>query len=151
MEKRFYEFSKQDLEKVIDVGLKSISGLSQATAPLMINNDTTSREAGGLIIEITSTSASAGETAIAPYSIAKSGVTAITKHVVLERGNKNNQAYSLALGNICTGATFACLTLTERKKGAMENSMKLWATQETLPQLVYVWLVRILRLPLETQ
>jgi 3-oxoacyl-[acyl-carrier protein] reductase len=135
MEKRFYEVSKQDLEKVIDVDL-SISGLSQATVPLMINNDTTSREAGGLIIEITSASASAGETATAPYSIAKSGVTAITNHVVLERGNKNNRAYSLALGNISTGATFACLTLTERKKGAMENSMKVWATQETLPQLV---------------
>ena len=44
-------------------------------------------------------------------------MTAITKHVVLERGNNNNRAYSLALGNICTGATFACLTLTERKKG----------------------------------
>jgi NAD(P)-dependent dehydrogenase (short-subunit alcohol dehydrogenase family) len=56
----------------------------------MINNDTTSREAGGLIIEITSTSTSAGETASAPYSIVKSGVTALTKHVVLERGNKNN-------------------------------------------------------------
>jgi NAD(P)-dependent dehydrogenase (short-subunit alcohol dehydrogenase family) len=128
MEKRFYEVSKQDLEKVIDVDLKSISGLSQATVPLMINNDTTCREAGGLIIEITSTSTSAGETASAPYSIAKSGVTALTKHVVLERGNKNNRAYSLALGNISTGATFACLTLTERKKGAMENSMKVWAT-----------------------
>ena len=136
MEKRFYEVSKQDLEKVIDVDLKGISGISQATVPLMINNDTTSREAGGLIIEITSASASAGETATAPYSIAKSGVTAITNHVVLERGNKNNRAYGLALGNISTGATFACLTLTERKKGAMENSMKVWATQETLPQLV---------------
>jgi NAD(P)-dependent dehydrogenase (short-subunit alcohol dehydrogenase family) len=90
MEKSFYEVSKQDLEKVIDVDLKSISGLSQATVPLMINNDTTSREAGGLIIEITSTSTSAGETASAPYSIVKSGVTALTKHVVLERGNKNN-------------------------------------------------------------
>jgi NAD(P)-dependent dehydrogenase (short-subunit alcohol dehydrogenase family) len=137
MEKRFLGVSKQDLEKkVTDVDLKSISGLSQATVRLMINNDTTSREAGGLITEITSTPAIAGDTASVHYSIPKSGVTAITKHVVLERGNKNNRAYSLALGNISTGATFACLTLIERKKGAMENSMKVWATQETLPQLV---------------
>ena len=62
----------------------------------------------------------------APYSIMKSGVIAITKHIALDYGDKNIRAYTLALGNISTEAIFASMTLTERKKAAVENSMKRW-------------------------
>jgi 3-oxoacyl-[acyl-carrier protein] reductase len=124
--KRFHEVAEEDLEKVIDVDLKGTFRLSQAAIPFMIKNGSSAREAGGVIINIASTPAIAGHTAGAAYSIAKSGVIAITKHIALEYGDKNIRAYTLALGNISTEATFASMTLTERKKAAMENSMKRW-------------------------
>jgi 3-oxoacyl-[acyl-carrier protein] reductase len=124
--KRFHEVAEEDLEKVIDVDLKGAFRLSQAAIPLMLENGSSTSRAGGVIINIASTPAVAGHTAGAPYSIAKSGVIAITKHIALEYGDKNIRAYTLALGNISTEATFASMTLTERKKAAMENSMKRW-------------------------
>lgn len=124
--KRFHEVAEEDLEKVIDVDLKGAFRLSQAAIPLMLENCSSNSRAGGVIINIASTPAVAGHTAGAPYSIAKSGVIAITKHIALEYGDKNIRAYTLALGNISTEATFASMTLTERKKAAMENSMKRW-------------------------
>lgn len=126
--KRFHEVAEEDLEKVIDVDLKGTFRLSQAAIPFMIKNGSSSARGGGggVIINIASTPAIAGHTAGAPYSIAKSGVIAITKHIALEYGDKNIRAYTLALGNISTEATFASMTPTERKKAAMENSMKRW-------------------------
>ena len=126
--KRFHEVAEEDFDQVIDVDLKGTFRLSQAAIPLMMKNNGSSSRAGGggVIINIASTPAIAGHTAGAPYSIAKSGVIAITKHIALEYGDKNIRAYTLALGNISTEATFASMTLTERKKAAMENSMKRW-------------------------
>ena len=124
--KRFHEVAEEDLEKVIDVDLKGTFRISQAAIPFMIKNGSSASGGGGVIINIASTPAIAGHTAGVPYSIAKSGVIAITKHLALEYGNKNIRAYTLALGNISTEATFASMTLTERKKAAMENSMKRW-------------------------
>jgi 3-oxoacyl-[acyl-carrier protein] reductase len=124
--KSFHEVAEEDLEKVIDVDLKGTFRLSQAAIPFMIKNVSSSRGAGGVVINIASTPAIAGHMAGAPYNIAKSGVIAITKHIALEYGDKNIRAYTLALGNISTEATFASMAMTERKKAAMENSMKPW-------------------------
>jgi 3-oxoacyl-[acyl-carrier protein] reductase len=124
--KRFHEVAEEDLERVIEVDLKGTFRLTQAAIPLMMKNGNITQGVGGVIINIASTPAIAGHTAGAPYSIAKSGVIAITKHIALEYGDKNIRAYTLALGNISTEATFAYMTLTERKKAAMENSMKRW-------------------------
>jgi 3-oxoacyl-[acyl-carrier protein] reductase len=120
--KRFHEVAEEDLDRIIEVDLKGTFSLSQAVIGHMIRDG----NRGGVIINIASTPAIAGHTAGAPYSIAKSGVIAITKHIALEYGDKNIRAYTLALGNISTEATFASMTLTERKKAAMENSMKRW-------------------------
>ena len=124
--KRFHEVAEEDLEKIIDTDLKGTFRLSQAAIPFMIKNVSSARGKGGVIINIASTPAIVGHMAGAPYSIAKSGVIAITKHIALEYGDKNIRAYTLALGNISTEATFASMTVTERKKAAMENSMKRW-------------------------
>lgn len=120
--KRFHEVAEEDLERVLDVDLKGTFRLSRATIPFMLeNSSSTIPRKGGVIINIASTPAIAGHTAGAPYSIAKSGVIAITKHIALEYGDRNIRAYTLALGNISTAATFASMTVTERKKAAMEN------------------------------
>ena len=124
--KRFHQVTEEDLNRVIDVDLRGTFRLSQAIIPLMLKNSNSNGTAGGVIINTASTPAVSGHIAGAPYSIAKSGVIAITKHIALEYGDKNIRAYTLALGNISTEATFASMTLTERKRAAMENSMKRW-------------------------
>lgn len=128
--KRFHEVAEEDFDRVMEVDLYGTLRLSQAVIRQMVRNTNTKGDGhddgGGVIINIASTPAIAGHTAGAPYSIAKSGVIAITKHIALEYGDKNIRAYTLALGNISTEATFASMTLTERKKAAIENSMKRW-------------------------
>jgi 3-oxoacyl-[acyl-carrier protein] reductase len=126
--KRFHEVAEEDFERIIDVDANGIFRFSQAAIPLMMKNNVSSSrgDGGGVIINIASTPPIAGHTAGAPYSIAKSGLIAITKHIALEYGDKNIRSYILALGNVSTEATFASMTLTERKKAAMENSMKRW-------------------------
>ena len=79
-----------------------------------------------VIINIASTLATAGHMVGAPYRIEKSGVIAITKHIALEYGEKNIRAYTLMLDNISAEAIFASMTMTERKNGATEYSVKRW-------------------------
>jgi 3-oxoacyl-[acyl-carrier protein] reductase len=124
--KSFHEVAEADLEKVIDVGLKGTFRLSQAAIPFIIKMSQAPEEQGGVIINIASTPAIAGHMAGASYSIAKSGVIVITKHIALEYGDNNIRAFTLDLGNISTEATFASVTTAERKKAATENSMKRW-------------------------
>lgn len=120
--KRFHEVPNGEFDKVIEVDLKGTLRLSQAAIPYMIRNGNDG--GGGVIINIASTPAIAGHTAGAPYSIAKAGVIAITKHIALEYGDKNIRAYALAFANISAEATLASMTPPERKKAAIENSMK---------------------------
>jgi 3-oxoacyl-[acyl-carrier protein] reductase len=124
--KSFHQVTEEDLNRVIDVDLRGTFRLSQAIIPLMLKNSGSNRTAGGVIINFASTPAVPGHTVGAPYSIAKSAMIAITKHIALEYSDKNIRAYTLGLGNISTEATFALMTLTERKRAAMENSMKSW-------------------------
>ena len=118
--KRFHEVAVEEFDKVIQVDLKGTLHLCHSTLPSMIKGG------GGVIINISSTPAVSGHTEGAPYTVAKAGVIAITKHIALEYGDKNIRAYTLALGNISSEATFSSMTVTERKKAAMENSMKRW-------------------------
>jgi len=118
--KKFHEVTEEEFDNVIQVDLKGTLRLCHYAIPVMIKGG------GGVIINISSTPAISGYTEGAPYTIAKAGVIAITKHIALEYGIKNIRAYTLALGNISTDATFKAMTVTERKKAAMENSMKRW-------------------------
>jgi NAD(P)-dependent dehydrogenase (short-subunit alcohol dehydrogenase family) len=118
--KRFHEVAEEEFDRVIQVDLKGTLRLCLSALPFMI------KSGGGVIISISSTPAVSGHTEGAPYTVAKAGVIAITKHIALEYGDKNIRAYTLALGNISSEATFSSMTVTERKKAAMENSMKRW-------------------------
>lgn len=118
--KRFHEVTEEEFDRVIQVDLKGTLRLCHAALPSML------KIGGGVIINISSTPAVSGHTEGAPYTVAKAGVIAITKHIALEYGDKNMRAYTLALGNISSDATFSSMSVTERKKAAMENSMKRW-------------------------
>jgi 3-oxoacyl-[acyl-carrier protein] reductase len=88
-----------------------------------------------VIINIASAPAVLGHTGDAPYSIAKAGVIAIAKHIALEYSDRNIGAYTLALGNIYTEATFHTETVIERKKVAMESSMKRWSNPSEMVRI----------------
>jgi len=115
--KKFHEVTEEEVDRVINVDLKGTFRLSRAAIPLMLKG-------GGVIISISSTPAISGHTEGAPYSIAKAGIIAMTKHIALEYGNI--RAYTLALGNISSEATFNSMTPAEKKKAAAENSMRRW-------------------------
>jgi 3-oxoacyl-[acyl-carrier protein] reductase len=118
--KRFHEVTEEEFDRVIRVDLGGTLRLCQAVIPFML------KAGRGVIINVASTPALSGHTEGAPYTVAKAGAVAITKHIALEYGEKNIRAYTLALGNISTEATFNSMTAAERKKAALENSMKRW-------------------------
>jgi 3-oxoacyl-[acyl-carrier protein] reductase len=117
--KKFHEVTSEEVDRVLSVDLKGTVRISQAFIPLMTKR-------GGVIVSIASTPAIAGHTEGAPYTLAKAGIVAMTKHIALEYGPNNIRAYALALGNIATEATFSSMTAAERKKAASENAMKRW-------------------------
>lgn len=81
---------------------------------------------GGIIITISSTPAISGRTGGFPYTIAKAGNISLTKCIAKEYGNSNIRAYSLALGNIATRATYEAVTQEVRIEAAQEAPMKRW-------------------------
>jgi 3-oxoacyl-[acyl-carrier protein] reductase len=118
--KKFHEVTEEEFDQVLRVDLKGTLRLLQAAVPAM------AKTGGGIVINIASTPAMFGHTEGAPYSVAKAAIIAMTKHIALEYGGSNIRAYTLALGNIATAATFNSMTAAERKKAANENAMKRW-------------------------
>ena len=127
--KKFHEVTAEEMDKVISVDLKGTVRVSQAFIPLMMRR-------GGVIISIASTPAIAGHTEGAPYTFAKAGIVAMTKHIALEYGPNNIRAYALALGNIATEATFDSMTAAERKKAASENAMNRWGNPKEVARAI---------------
>jgi 3-oxoacyl-[acyl-carrier protein] reductase len=127
--KKFHEVTSEEMDRVISVDLKGTVRVTQAFLPLMTKR-------GGVIVSIASTPAIAGHTEGAPYTLAKAGIIAMTKHIALEYGSNNIRAYALALGNIATEATFNSMTATERKKAAGENAMKRWGDPKEVARAI---------------
>ena len=127
--KEFHKVSDDELKRVADVDFVGTVRISKACIPLMMKR-------GGVIISISSTPAVAGHTEGAPYTLAKSAIIAMTKHIALEYGKKNIRAFALALGNIATEATFNSMTAPERKKAANENAIKRWGHPEEIASVI---------------
>lgn len=122
--KRFHEVTDEEQEKIIDVDLKGSVRLSKAVIHSMLQSNL--KKNGGVIINISSTPAIAGHVEGSPYTIAKAGNVALTKCIAMEYGKDNIRAYTLALGNIQTLATYGQMTEDDRSKAAAEPSMKRW-------------------------
>lgn len=118
--KKMHRVGDEELDAVLTVDLKGTFRITKAILPVM------ARRKGGVIVSISSTPAVAGYSEGAPYSLAKAGLLAMTKHVALEYGKDNIRAYALALGNIATDATFNSMTASARKAAAHESAMKRW-------------------------
>jgi 3-oxoacyl-[acyl-carrier protein] reductase len=118
--KGFHKVSDADFDRILEVDLKGTFRLTRAVLAAML------KKRRGVIISISSTPALAGHVEGAPYTLAKAGVVAMTKHVAMEYAGRGIRAYTLALGNIATDATFKSMSAGAQKKAAQENAMKRW-------------------------
>jgi 3-oxoacyl-[acyl-carrier protein] reductase len=132
--KKFHEVTDDEVDRIIEVDLKGSVRLSMAVLHSMLQNNPEE----GVIINISSTPAIAGHIGGASYTIAKAANIALTKCIVLEYGDKNIRAYTLALDNIATLAKYYSMTENDRNKAAEEPSMRRWAGLKRSPRLMHV-------------
>jgi len=128
--KHMHRVSDGELDAVLEVDLKGTFRMTKAVLPVM------AKKKGGVIVSISSTPAIAGYDQGAPYSLAKAGIVAMTKHVALEYGRHNVRAYSLALGNIATDATFNSMSAKAQKAAAQESAVKRWGRPEEVARII---------------
>jgi len=132
--KKFHEVTDDEVDRIIEVDLKGSVRLSMAVLHSMLQNNPEE----GVIINISSTPAIAGHIEGASYTIAKAANIALTKCIVLEYGDKNIRAYTLALDNIATLAKYYSMNENDRNKAAEEPSMRRWAGLKRSPRLMHV-------------
>ncbi|HEY7507930.1 MAG TPA: SDR family oxidoreductase [Nitrososphaera sp.] len=118
--KKLHEVSDGDFDRILKVDLKGTFRITRAVIPEML------KKRHGVIISISSTPALAGHVEGAPYTLAKAGIVAMTKHIATEYASRGIRAYTLALGNIATDATFNSMSKSAQKRAAQENAMKRW-------------------------
>ena len=138
--KRFHDNSIEDFGKIIDIDLKGSVNLSKAVIPFMLKNTNeinkkAIKDKGGVIINISSTPAISGYIGGALYNIAKAAIICLTKCIAKEYAINNIRAYSLALGNIATTATYNSMNEDERKNAAQESPMKRWGKPEEVAKV----------------
>ena len=132
--KKFHEVTDDEVDRIIEVDLKGSMRLSMAVLHSMLQNNPEE----WVIINISSTPAIAGHIEGASYTIAKAANIALTKCIVLEYGDKNIRAYTLALDNIATLAKYYSMNENDRNKAAEEPSMRRWAGLKRSPRLMHV-------------
>jgi 3-oxoacyl-[acyl-carrier protein] reductase len=133
--KKYHQMTDRALDAILEVDLKGTIHMTRAFLPSMIRKTSRSGGASGVIINIASTPALSGQKEGAPYTIAKAAVVAVTKHIALEYGNKKIRAYTLALGNIATDATYYAMTKRDRNKAVSEPAMKRWGSVEEVAKV----------------
>jgi NAD(P)-dependent dehydrogenase (short-subunit alcohol dehydrogenase family) len=133
--KKYHQMTDRALDAIMEVDLKGTIHMTRAFLPSMIRKINRSPGNSGVIINIASTPALSGQREGAPYTIAKAAVVAVTKHIALEYGTKRIRAYTLALGNIATDATYYSMTKRGRKRAISEPAMKRWGSAEEVAKV----------------
>lgn len=134
--KKFHQIEINQFMKIINVDLMGSIRLSKLVLTQMIkNNIKNNNKSGGVIINISSTPAINGHIEGSPYTIAKSGIIGLTKHIAREYGIYNIRAYTLALGNIATEATYYSMDQLHRSLAEEESSLKRWGKPEEVAKI----------------
>ncbi|HZD34981.1 MAG TPA: SDR family NAD(P)-dependent oxidoreductase [Nitrososphaeraceae archaeon] len=133
--KKYHQMTDRSLDAILEVDLKGTIHMTRAFLPSMVRKTTRFSGTSGVIINVSSTPALSGQREGAPYTIAKAAVIAVTKHIALEYGKKRIRAYTLALGNIATDATFYSMTKGGRKQATSEPAMERWGTAEEVAKV----------------
>jgi NAD(P)-dependent dehydrogenase (short-subunit alcohol dehydrogenase family) len=90
--KEFLDISKEELNQVLDVNLKSVFNLCQEVLPYMINNH------GGKIINMSSIAGTLGFANLSGYVMSKAAIVGLTKSLAVEFASDNIQINALAPG-----------------------------------------------------
>lgn len=130
--KKFHQIEINQFMEIINVDLMGSIRLSKLVITQMIKNN---NKSGGVIINISSTPAINGHIEGSPYTIAKSGIIGLTKHIAREYGIYNIRAYTLALGNIATEATYYSMDQLHRSLAEKETSLKRWGKPEEVAKI----------------
>ena len=134
--KQLHEIEIDHFMEIINVDLMGSIRLSKAVLTHMIKKDKlNNNKSGGVIINISSTPALSGHIEGSPYTIAKSGVIGLTKHIAREYGIYNIRAYTLALGNISTDATYYSMDEKHRFRAEEETSLKRWGSPDEVAKI----------------
>lgn len=134
--KQLHEIEIDHFMEIINVDLMGSIRLSKAVLTHMIKKDKlNNNKSGGVIINISSTPALSGHIEGSPYTIAKSGVIGLTKHIAREYGIYNIRAYTLALGNISTDATYYSMDEKHRSRAKEETSLKRWGSPDEVAKI----------------
>ena len=134
--KKFHEVTDEELHNILMTDVEGSVRMTRAVVSSMLQkNAEEMNKGGGVIINISSTPAIAGYTKGAPYTIAKAANIGLTKCIATEYGSENIRAYTIALGNIATLATYGAMTEKEREKAAAEPPMKRWGKPEEVAKI----------------
>ena len=134
--KKFHEVKIDKFIEIINIDLIGSIRLSRSVITHMIDrNIKSNNKNGGIIINIASTPAINGHVEGSPYTIAKSGIIGLTKHIAREYGIYNIRAYTLALGNISTEATYYSMDEIHRSLAEQETSLKRWGKPEEIAKI----------------
>jgi 3-oxoacyl-[acyl-carrier protein] reductase len=108
--------SEEDLDKVIEVNLKSVFNLTKAVIRPMM------KQRGGSIINMSSVVGVQGNAGQTNYAASKAGMLGFTKSVALELGSRNVRCNAIAPGFIETEMT---ATLDEKVVDGWRQSIPL--------------------------
>ena len=134
--KNLHEIEIAQFMDILNVDLLGSIRLAKAVISQMVKKDNLiNNKSGGVIINISSTPALSGHIEGSPYTIAKSGVIGLTKHIAREYGIYNIRAYTLALGNISTDATYYSMDEKHRSIAEEETSLKRWGKPEEVAKI----------------
>jgi 3-oxoacyl-[acyl-carrier protein] reductase len=107
--KPFLEMSEADWDKVLDINLKSVFLMSQATAKVM--------KEGGKIVNISSIASLVGFESLTHYCASKGGMNGMVRALALELAHKKINVNAVAPGAISTpGADWEGMTEEEMKQ-----------------------------------
>ena len=118
--KQLHQLTEEEIISILNVDLMGSFRCIAEAIPHML------RQRRGVIVNTSSNPAIAGHDRGAAYTIAKTALLALAKHIAKEYGRYNIRAYSLALGNIKTEPTVRGLTAEEFEKLAHESPMARW-------------------------
>src|SRR5688572_29741281 len=134
--KKLHEIEIAHFMDILNVDLMGSIRLAKAVISQMVKKDNViNNKNGRVIINISSTPALSGHTEGSPYTIAKSGVIGLTKHIAREYGIYNIRAYTLALGNISTDATYYSMDEKHRSRAEEETSLKRWGCPDEVAKI----------------
>ena len=133
---KVHEVEINEFLEIINTDLMGSIRLSRSVITHMIDrNIKSNNKNGGIIINIASTPAINDHVEGSPYTIAKSGIIGLTKHIAREYGIYNIRAYTLALGNISTVATYDSMDEIHRSLAKQETALKRWGKPEEIAKI----------------